>query len=97
MTVWAWYLLNRLWQETVAEEAGEALRAAVRLGLDVRPAAWRARRVARGRLDDGSDVRVEWRGGLLGLRTVIYRGDTVSTYPLVCDGDELAEALRIEP
>lgn len=91
-TVWAWYVFHRLWVETIEDRAQGGISAAVAAGLVLQPAAFRARRVATGHSPQGP-VRVEWRGGLLGLRSVVWVGGRRRALPLITDSHALAAAL----
>lgn len=93
VAVWGWYVFHQLWVETIEERATDGLAAAEAAGLSLQPAAFRARRVATGQGPQGR-VRVEWRGGLLGLRSVVWVGRRRRTVPLITDAAALAEALR---
>jgi len=90
--VWGNYIFNRLWQITIEDEAGEALEAAREAGLKLIPAAYRPRRVAKGRVAS-HDIRVEWRGGLRGLASKVYVDDTVQRTALIRSKQELMEAI----
>lgn len=94
-TVWAWYMLNQLWQGTLTEGARDGVVAATALGLSVRPAGYRARIVAEGPLD-GALVRVEWRDGLRGPRTTLWRGGHRLTVPGLADGEAVNALLGAE-
>lgn len=93
---WALYAFNRLWQQSLEEEAGEALGAAVALGLTREPAPLGPLQVASGRLGD-REVRVEWRGGVWGGHTVVQIGQERRTLPLIRDAEGLSAALGITP
>ncbi len=92
--LWAWYMLNRLWQIEVEERAAAALASVGELGLVLRPAGLRARRVAVGRLSTGEDARVVWRGGLRGLRCQVSVHDREAETPLLLDREALTQAIR---
>jgi hypothetical protein len=92
VAVWFWYMHNRLWRTTVAEQAGGALDAARDLGMVVRPAAYAARWTAAGTID-GEAVEVQWRGGPCGLRSVIRRYGRRRICALVSTEADLSRAL----
>ena len=89
---WASYAVARLWQISLYEEAEPAIVAAVARGLALRPTGFAARIVCEGELDD-KHVRVEWRGGALGARTIVERGGERTRLELVRDGAALEAAL----
>lgn len=90
--LWAWYAMTRLHQLWLAEQAEAALDAAELQGLVLAPTGLRARLVATGRLASGA-VRVEWRTGLLGPRTIVWRGGRPRRYELLRTADQLDRAL----
>ena len=92
-TVWAWYALNRLMQESLQREAAAGLEAARAAGFALRPPEFRARLVAMGTLD-GRDVRVEWRDGVLGPRSVVRVGGRSRRTALITDAATWAAALH---
>ena len=89
---WAGYAVARLWQISLYEEAGAAIAAAVARGLVVRRPGFASRIVCEGVLD-GAKVRVEWRGGVLGARTIVVRGGKHARVPFVRDRPALEAAL----
>lgn len=89
VAAWAWLLYARLEQAWLEHAAGEALDAALARGLRLRPTGFRARLIAHG--DDG--LRVVWRTGLLGPRTVIVQRGQRRPLPLVRTRAELDQAL----
>ena len=78
--IWTLYAFNRLWQSSLARDAAGAIAAAEGLGLTLRPAGYGPRLVAEGRCGAagaaGRPVRVEWRGGVFGARTVLFLDGT---------------------
>jgi hypothetical protein len=84
MAFWATYMLARLWQQSLAEDAEPAIQHARSLGLELRPAGIRTRVVMRGELDH-TDAAITWKGGALGERTVVTLGDRVRRVPLITD------------
>ncbi len=84
--LWASYAVARLWQISLYEEAEPAIAAAVARGLAVRPPGFAARIVCEGTLHD-QKVRVEWRGGVLGARTIVVRGGKRARVTFVRDED----------
>jgi len=89
---WAGYAVARLWQISLYEEAEPAIAAAVARGLSIRPGGFTARIVCSGALG-GEKVRVEWRGGVLGARTIVVRGDKRTRVEFVRDATGLDAAL----
>jgi len=89
---WAGYAVARLWQISLYEEAEPAIAAAVARGLSIRPTGFASRIVCSGALG-GEQVRVEWRGGVLGARTIVVRGGKRSRVDFVRDGAALEQAL----
>ena len=71
--LWAVYILNRLWQGSLYNDARGGVEAAHALGLQLAPTGLRARLVATGAVGD-QPVRVEWRGGVRGARSLIHAG-----------------------
>lgn len=90
--IWGMVLVARLWQHHLRRAAAPALGHAEALGLRVAPGGLRGRVVATGAWA-GKDLRVDWRGGVWGERTVVYWGDRVRRVPLIVDGDGLDAAL----
>jgi hypothetical protein len=89
---WAGYAVARLWQISLYEEAEAAIAAAVSRGLAVRPTGFAARIVCEGRLD-AEKVRIEWRGGALGARTIVVKGGKRARLPFVRDRATLEQVL----
>jgi hypothetical protein len=89
---WAGYAVARLWQISLYEEAEPAIAAAVARGLAVRRPGFASRIVCEGVLD-GEKVRVEWRGGALGARTIVVRGGKRARLAFVRDRAALEQAL----
>jgi hypothetical protein len=89
---WAGYAVARLWQISLYQEAEPAIAAAVARGLSIRPTGFASRIVCAGALG-GENVRVEWRGGVLGARTIVVRGGKRSRLELVRDPKALEQAL----
>lgn len=90
--LWGLYLVNRLWQGSLAADAEAGIEAASLRGLALQPAGLRARLVAAGELD-GQEVRIEWRGGLRGNHSVIRWADRFSRLPLIDSVDALDAGL----
>ena len=90
--LWCLYLVNRLWQGSLARDAEPGIEAAALRGLVLQPAGLRARLVASGELD-GEVLRVEWRGGLRGTHSVIRWADRFSRVPLIDSEDALEAGL----
>ena len=90
--VWALYLLHRLWQTSLAEEAAGALDEAVARGLVLHPPGFSPRLVVTGEVG-GQPARLEWRGGVWGARTRVRVGSRRETVPLITDAAGLAAAL----
>lgn len=88
--LWGLYLVNRLWQGSLASDAAEGIEAAASRGLVLDPTGLRARLVARGEVDGGM-VRVEWRGGLRGAHSVVVWKDRFARVPLI-DSTEALDA-----
>jgi hypothetical protein len=91
--LWGLYLINRLWQGSLANDAQAGIAAAGARGLGLVPAGLRARLVARGHLD-GQDVRVEWRGGVRGPHSVVVVADRFSRVPFIDSAEALDASLR---
>jgi hypothetical protein len=89
---WAGYAVARLWQISLYEEAEAAIAAAEARGLVVRRPGFASRIVCEGVLD-GENVRVEWRGGALGARTIVVRGKKRARVDFVRDRAALEQAL----
>ena len=89
---WAGYAVARLWQISLYEEAEPAITAAVARGLSIRPTGFTARVVCAGAIG-GEKVRVEWRGGVLGARTIVVRRGKRSRVDFVRDSASLDAAL----
>ena len=89
---WAGYAVARLWQISLYEEAEPAIAAAVARGLSIRRPGFTSRIVCSGVLG-GEKVRVEWRGGVLGARTIVVRGGKRSRLDFVRDPVGLEQAL----
>lgn len=89
---WAGYAVARLWQISLYEEAEPAITAAVARGLSIRPTGFASRIVCAGALG-GEKVRVEWRGGVLGARTIVVRGGKRSRVDFIRDPAALEQAL----
>jgi hypothetical protein len=89
---WAGYAVARLWQLSLYEEAEAAIAAAVARGLSLRPTGFTARIVCSGALG-GEKVRVEWRGGVLGARTIVVRNGRRTRIELARDTAALERAL----
>ena len=86
--IWCFYALNRLWQQHFNEVAAGALAEAGRLGLTLKDPRFGAVQVFEGAID-GRALRVEWRGGLLGERTVLTVAGKRRILPLIRSADEL--------
>lgn len=91
-TLWAVVLFNRLWQASLRRDAEEAIAAAQERGLQLEPPGLRAQLAAVGNV--GSEpVRVVWRGGWLGARTILRCGSDRQRLPLLRTAAELEAAL----
>lgn len=84
--LWALFGVSRLWQQSLQNDAREALFAAERLGFAVQPVSTGARLVAHG-VVRGQPVRVEWRGGVWGAHSVVVRGGRRCVVPLLADAE----------
>lgn len=91
--LWGLYLVNRLWQGSLANDAEAGIAAAADRGLPLVPAGLRARLVARGQVD-GQDVRVEWRGGMRGAHSVVVFADRFARVPLIDSAEALDASLQ---
>jgi hypothetical protein len=89
---WAGYAVARLWQLSLYEEAETAIAAAVARGLSIQPTGFTARIVCAGALG-GEKVRVEWRGGVLGARTIVVRNGRRTRIEFARDTAALERAL----
>jgi hypothetical protein len=89
---WGAYAVARLWQISLYEDAEPAIAAAVARGLSIRPGGFTARVVCSGALG-GEQVRVEWRGGVRGARTIVVRGKKRARIDFVRDPAGLDAAL----
>jgi hypothetical protein len=90
--LWGSYAIARLWQLSLYEEAQPAIESAIAKGLAIRPTGFGARIVCEGTLGR-ERVRVEWRGGMFGARTVIVRDGRHARLTFVKDPAELDAAL----
>ena len=90
--MWAVYLFNRLWQQSLQEDAAAAIAAATDRGLTLTEPGYRPRLVAEGVLD-GRAVRLEWRGGAMGGRTLLTVDGEGRWRALITDAEELQVAL----
>jgi hypothetical protein len=91
---WAYYAFNRLWQQSLSEESAAAMAEAVRLGLVRQPPVYGPRVVFLGTLS-GVPVRLEWRGGLFGARTLLVRGGARQHIALLNSAQSVQQALGI--
>ncbi|NOY25893.1 MAG: hypothetical protein GXP62_08480 [Oligoflexia bacterium] len=94
--LWAWLAFVRLQQRWLLSQCEGALDVAEELGLVVAPNGFQTRLVARGVVADGP-VRVYWRTGLLGPRTVIRGPDGIVRLPLLRTSQALRVALIPQP
>lgn len=94
-TVWAYHFFNRLWQQSLQEEAQDAIATAARLGLAPKGPLYGPRVVYTGTIG-ATPVRVEWRGGLRGARTILRRGEHTERLPLITTADALHAVLPAE-
>lgn len=94
--LWAWLAFVRLQQRWLLSQCDGALNAVEQLGLTVAPTGLRSRLIARGAVGDGR-LRVDWRTGLLGPRTVIIGPDGVVRLPLLRTAQALQQALIPQP
>ena len=92
--VWAYHAFNRLWQQSLSEESAAAMAEAARLGLERQPTAYGPRVVFNGTLS-GEPVQLEWRGGLLGARTVLSRGTARQQLEHLTSAQAVQQALGV--
>ena len=90
--LWALYAFQRLWQQSLAEDAAGGLAAARARGWTLKPVGLRARLVVEGAIGS-QPVRIEWRGGLMGARSHVVLADVVARVPLITSEEELDRAL----
>jgi hypothetical protein len=90
--LWALYAFQRLWQQSLAEDAAGGLAAARARGLKFKTVGFRAQLVAIGAIGS-QPVRIEWRGGLMGAQSRVVVADVVVRVPLITTVDELDGAL----
>lgn len=93
VAAWAWYGMIRLHQGWLLAQVEGALERAEQRGLVLSPLGLRARLVVRP-ADDAPTVRIEWRTGVLGPRTLVRSSAGTRRLPLVRTADELDQALR---
>ncbi|MEC8422768.1 MAG: hypothetical protein VX000_03260 [Myxococcota bacterium] len=91
--LWGLYLVNRLWQGSLATDAEAGIGAARARGLLLVPPGLRARLVAAGELD-GRAVQIEWRGGVRGAHSVVITADRKARVPLIDSADALDASLQ---
>ena len=92
--IWSLYLFNRLWQHSLRQQAAGAIEAAQARGLTVEVPGMAPRLVAEGTLS-GTAVRIEWRGGPLGMRSRLLIGGQGSWGDFIGDAPSLEEALSV--
>lgn len=92
--VWAYHAFNRLWQQSLAEEATEALAAATQLGLTRQGPFYGPRIAVSGTLHD-QPIRIEWRGGLRGARTTITQNQITQHIPMLTTAAAVHALLNI--
>ena len=92
LAFWASYMLIRLWQRSLAEDAAEAIRHAESLGLVMLAAGFSSRVIMQGQID-GLSVEVIWCGGALGPRTVVEVEGRIHRGPFVASEVELRNRL----
>ena len=81
---WALFVLGWLWRRTLWHEAGSAIREVAEGGA-IRPL-WLGWRVQQG------DLRVDWRIGLRGRRTIVRRGAQRRVCPGLLSAAEVRQA-----
>ena len=89
------YVLNRLWQGSLAEDADDAIQAAVDMGFKIMPLGFGPRIVAQGTINSVS-VQVTWSGGLFGARSQVRFGDRLVDLPLITTEDALETVFGTE-
>jgi hypothetical protein len=94
LAVGAKYVLNRLWQNSLAQDATDAIQAAVDMGLEVSPLGYGPQIRAVGTVR-GQTVEISWRGGALGSRTEVLIGDQKAGMPLVTTKAELHDLMMM--
>lgn len=91
LAFWGRLFFARLQQEWLLLRAGEAVRRAEDLGLQLAPVGLRSRLRVDG-LVKGRRVQVEWRTGLAGPYCCVVQG-SCRVLPLLCTATELDDAL----
>ncbi|MEL6347709.1 MAG: hypothetical protein AAFV53_31680 [Myxococcota bacterium] len=94
ISLWAVYFFHRLWQQSLREDAADAIAAARDLGLSPWGSTYWPRVVLEGSLD-GRAVRVEWRGGVLGARSRVTIDGQTQHLPLVVTAEALVAAVMV--
>ncbi len=90
--LWAFIAFQRLWQQSLGEEARSAIAAAEALGLQRQRPGYGPRVEVRGQLG-GQAARLSWVGGIGGPRTVLEVGGRRQRLPFVADAGQLSAAL----
>jgi len=93
VAAWIWQLYGRIWRGSIAEEAAAALDAAAGLGLRVWPSRHTSAWFAAGAIES-VQIRIAWRGGILGARTHLNVGGLKRSRALICTEAELRDVLR---
>ncbi len=88
LAVGAKYVLNRLWQNSLALDAEDAIQAALDMGFEVLPLGYGPQIRALGTID-GQPVRISWRGGVFGTRTQVQVGDQITETSLVVSKSQM--------
>lgn len=94
LAFWSGYILTRLWQRSLAEDAAGAIRYSESQGLKMQPAGLSPRVSMRGHVD-GLRVEVIWCGGILGHRMRVEVDGRIYRVPFVASDVEL-EACLVE-
>ena len=92
LTVFAVYVMNRLWQRSLMAEAGPAMEAAVALGFTLDPVGFGPRVRATGTWA-GEPVVVTWSGGVFGSRTLLCQDGKTSIHRLIGSAAEMQRLL----
>jgi hypothetical protein len=92
LTVLAVYMMNRLWQRSLMEDAAPAMGAAAALGLVFEPLGYGPRVRAVG-VWAGEPVVVTWSGGVFGSRTLLSHAGQRSVHRLISSEIEMRRLL----
>lgn len=91
---WAVYFVHRLWQQSLSADAAPAIDAGLRAGLQPWSSTYWPRVVLEGEVEQRA-VRVEWRGGLLGLRSRLTINGVTRRLPFIASAEALQALLTI--